>query len=345
MHLCPSLHRPRHHGSRHAVRHHSRQCAPLSGMKALDPLRVFVTTLRKGSLSAAGRALSLSPATISRRVSALEEELGVQLVDRTSRTLKATEAGQAFLEHAEAVLEAMHTAEEAARNAQQRPDGRLRVHSRTQIGLRVIAPLLPAFRQKYPDINLEFELTEHPVNLIERDFDVDIRTGWSNDSNFVIKRLLSSDEVLVASPAFIRAHPRVKHPTDLPDVPCLTYRRDLEATSWNYIDGEGMQHELAIHGVLSANSGEMLRIATLGGMGIALLSEAAVRGHLEDGSLVRLMPQYRFAVRAFSNGIHAVFRPTRTLPVKVRVFVDYLAEELKDVGKPADVLDKDTAGD
>src|SRR3954463_14159718 len=102
-------------------------------MKALDSLRIFVATQRKGSLSAAGRALSLSPATISRRISALEEELGVQLVDRTSRNLKVTEGGKAFLEHAEAVLAAMAAAEEAARNTKQRPEGRLRVHSRTQL--------------------------------------------------------------------------------------------------------------------------------------------------------------------------------------------------------------------
>ena len=98
-------------------------------MKALDSLRIFVITQRKGSLSAAGRSLSLSPATISRRISALEEELGVQLVDRTSRNLKVTEAGRAFLARAEVVLEAMAEAEQAARDARQRPEGRLRVHS------------------------------------------------------------------------------------------------------------------------------------------------------------------------------------------------------------------------
>ena len=173
-------------------------------MKALDSLRIFVITQRKGSLSAAGRSLSLSPATISRRISALEEELGVQLVDRTSRNLKVTEAGRAFLVHAEVVLEAMAEAQEAARDARLRPEGRLRIHSRTQIGLRVVAPLMPRFAQLFPDIHVEIELSEHPVNLVEQDFDIDIRTGESTDSGFAIKRLLSSDEVLVASPAFAR---------------------------------------------------------------------------------------------------------------------------------------------
>ncbi|HEY2256803.1 MAG TPA: LysR family transcriptional regulator, partial [Variovorax sp.] len=298
-------------------------------MKALDSLRIFVATLRKGSLSAAGRSLSLSPATISRRISALEDELGVQLVDRTSRTLKVTEAGQAFLERAEVVLEAMAEAEQAARNARLLPEGRLRIHSRMQIGLRVIAPLLPRFTQRYPDIQVEIDLSEHPVNLVEQDFDIDIRTGASSDSSFVIKRLLSSDEVLVASPAFAKAHPRIRHPNDLPQVKCLTYRREQEATTWKYIDAEGQEQELRIQGVLSSNNGEVLRLAAIGGVGIALLSEPTVRSCIQDGSLVRLLPDFRFAVRGFSNGIYAVFRHSATLPLKVRAFVDFIAEALR----------------
>ncbi len=299
-------------------------------MKALDSLRIFVIVQRKGSLSAAGRSLSLSPATISRRISALEEELGVQLVDRTSRNLKVTEAGQAFLEHAELVLEAMAQAEEAARNAKLLPEGRLRIHSRTQIGLRVIAPLLPGFAQRHPDIQLELELSEHPVNLVEQNFDIDIRTGESNDSSFVIKRLLSSDEVLVASPAFMKVHKRIRHPSDLLQVRCLTYKREHEAITWKYIDDTGQQQELAIQGVLSSNNGELLRLAAIGGMGIALLSEPTVRSCLEDGTLVRLLPEHRFAVRAFSNGVYAVFRQSRTLPLKVRAFVDFIAQALRE---------------
>ena len=299
-------------------------------MKALDTLRIFVITLQKGSLSAAGRSLSLSPATISRRISALEEELGVQLVDRNSRNLKVTETGKTFAAHAELVLEAMAEAEEAARDSRLLPEGRLRIHSRMQIGLRVIAPLLPKFAQRYPDIHVEIGLSEHPVNLVEQGFDIDIRTGESEDSSFVIKRLLSSDEILVASPSFAKSHPRIKLPSDLMQVRCLTYRRDSESTNWKYIDDGGQTQELRIKGVLSSNNGELLRLAAISGMGIALLSEAAVQSCLQDGTLVRMLPAYRFAVRAFSNGIYAVFRQSRTLPLKVRAFVDFVTEELRE---------------
>ena len=201
-----------------------------------------------------------------------------------------------------------------------------------QIGLRVIAPLLPKFAQIYPDIHVEIGLSEHPVNLVEQDFDIDIRTGESNDSNFAIKRRLSSDEILVASPSFDKSHPRIKHPSDLMQVRCLTYQRDSESTNWKYIDGQGQIIELRIQGVLSSNNGELLRLAAIGGMGVALLSEASVRSCLQDVTLVRLLPDYRLAVRAFSNGVYAVFRQSRTLPFKVRAFVDFAAEELRERG-------------
>ena len=146
----------------------------------------------------------------------------------------------------------------------------------------------------------------------------------------MIKRLLSSDEVLVASPSFVKAHPRIRHPTDLPQVRCLTYRRERETTTWKYIDEQGEPQELAIQGVLSSNNGELLRLAAIGGMGIALLSEPTIRSCIQDGSLVRLLPEHRFAVRAFSNGIYAVFRQSRTLPLKVRAFVDFIADALRE---------------
>ena len=135
--------------------------------------------------------------------------------------------------------------------------------------------------------------------------------------------------MLVASPAFVKTYSRIRHPTDLPQVRCLTYRRDREVTTWKYIDQAGEQKELLIQGVLSANNGELLRLAAIGGMGVALLSEATVRDDLRDGALVRLLPEYRFAVRAFSNGIFAVFRQSRVLPLKVRAFVDYVAEAMR----------------
>ncbi len=294
-------------------------------MKALDTLRVFVVTLQKGSLLAAGKSLGLSPATVSRRISALEDELGVQLLDRMSRTLKATEAGLGFARRAESILEAMAEAEESARTLRSRPEGKLRVHARTMIGVRLIAPQIRRFCELHPSITVDLILSDGPVNIVEGNFDVDIRTGRFNDSSFAMRRLADVEEVLVASAAYLAAHPPVATPQDLLAHNCLTYRKSEEPTRWQYREGDAVQ-ELAIGGNFHSNSGEVLRASAIAGMGLALLAEPTVHDALKDGSLVRVLPGVRITNTTFDNGVFAVFRAGTLLPQKVRLFIDFLGE-------------------
>lgn len=294
-------------------------------MKALDTLRVYVVTLQKGSLLAAGKSLGLSAATVSRRISALEEELGVQLLDRMSRTLKATEAGLGFARRAESILEAMAEAEESARTLRSRPEGKLRVHARTMIGVRLISPLIRQFCAVHPSITVDLILSDGPVNIVEGNFDVDIRTGRFNDSSFAMRRLTDVEEVLVASPAYLQSHPAVTAPQDLMAQNCLTYRKSEEPTRWQLREGEAVR-ELAIQGNFHSNSGEVLRASAIAGMGLVLLAEPTVRDALRDGSLVRVLPGVRITNTTFDNGVFAVFRAGPLLPQKVRLFIDFLSE-------------------
>lgn len=297
-------------------------------MKALDTVRIFVITLQTGSLSAAARSLGLSPATISRRITSLEEELGVQLLDRTSRSLTATEAGQIFLRRAEAILEDMAQAENAVRHARQAPEGRLRVHSRTLVGIQLIAPLLREFSRLYPDLTVDLHLSEGTVNLVEQNYDVDIRIGKLEDSSYVMRKLAAGERVLVGTPDYVASHPPVRVPEDLLEGHnCLTYRKAQEPTAWRYLQGDQV-HELKINGTLHSNNGEVLRRAALSGLGLALLADWSVREDLKAGRLERLLPQYRLTNSTFDNGVYALFRHTHMLPQRVRVFVDFLAETL-----------------
>jgi len=297
-------------------------------MKALDTVRIFVITLQTGSLSAAARSLGLSPATISRRITSLEEELGVQLLDRTSRSLTATEAGQIFLRRAEAILEDMAQAENAVRHVKQAPEGRLRVHSRTLVGIQLIAPLLRDFSTLYPDLTVDLHLSEGTVNLVEQNYDVDIRIGKLEDSSYVMRKLAAGERVLVGTPDYVASHPPVHAPEDLlQGHNCLTYRKAQEPTSWRYLQGDQV-HELKINGTLHSNNGEVLRRAALSGLGLALLADWSVREDLQAGRLVRLLPEYRLTGSTFDNGVYALFRHTHMLPKRVRVFVDFLVEAL-----------------
>ncbi len=300
-------------------------------MKALDTVRIFVITLQTGSLSAAARSLGLSPATISRRISALEEELGVQLLDRTSRRLTATESGIIFQQRAEGILEDMAQAEAAARHLKQAPEGRLRVHSRSLVGIQLIAPLLNRFSALYPDLTIDLHLSEEPVNLVEQNYDVDLRIGKLEDSSYVMRKLGSGERILVASPSYIESHAAITRPEDLETGHnCLTYRKAQEPTFWRYLQGDRAL-DLKVSGTVHANNGEVLRRAALSGLGLALLANWSVTEDIRAGRLVRLLPGYRLTNSTFDNGVYALFRHTRMLPQKVRVFVDFLAEALSEV--------------
>ena len=284
-------------------------------MLAIETLQMFVTAARKGSLMAAGRSLGLSQATMSRRIASLEQDLGVLLLDRASRQLRLTEAGEAFLPRAEAILDAMAQAREQAQDARSRPEGRLRVHARTLIGMRLIAPLLPRFAQLHPGIQIDFMLSDEPINIAEHHFDLDIRTGVFNDSSFALRRLCSVRDVLVASPAYLQRRGEPQQPQDLLAHDCMTYRKSLEPTAWLW---------------LPSNSGEVLRQSALRGLGIALLAEPTVREDLASGALVTLLDAWRMTNSTFDNGVFAVFRAGVLLPQKVRVFIDYLTAALQD---------------
>jgi len=163
-------------------------------------MELFVSAVREGSLSAAGRRVGLSPASVSRQVAALEAALNVQLLNRTSRTLALTDAGREYLARLEPILQNLAEAEAAAAALQTTPRGTLRVHSRLMFGMRVVAPLIPALQARYPELRVELRLSEHPARLAEEEIDIDLRIGAPPDAQLMQRLLLRSERVLVASP-------------------------------------------------------------------------------------------------------------------------------------------------
>ncbi len=297
-------------------------------MKAFDTFRIFVLTVQKGSLTAAGRALGLSTATVSRRINALEQELGIRLIDRNSRELKATEAGLLFYSRMESLLDDVAQTESLVRNIKHVPEGHLRVHSRTLLGIRLIAPLLRSFSARYPDMTIDLHLSETPVNLIEQNYDVDLRLAPLGDSSYVARKLAEGERIVVASPHYLSTRQPIKVPEDLErGHNCLTYRLASEPTSWRYRVGNE-ERELAVRGSVHSNNGEVLRLAAVSGQGIALLADWAVADDLQAGRLVRLLPEYELTNTTFDHGVYALFRDSRMQPLKVRVFIDFLAEAL-----------------
>lgn len=296
-------------------------------------MELFVSAVREGSFSAAGRRAGLSPASVSRQMAALEASLGVQLVNRTSRTLTLTEAGREYLARLEPILQDIADAEAAAAALQATPRGTLRVHSRLMFGMRVVAPLMPAFQARYPELRVELRLTEFPVRMAEEEVDVELRLSPPADAALMQRRLLRCERMLVASPAYLARMPRVAVPRDLLAQQCITYWQGPEDVVWRFLD-QGVLEELTIPARFTVNNGEVLREMALAGHGIALLDDYTVRDELASGRLRRLLPRLRVTNTGFDLGIYAVFRQSGLVPAKTRAFLDFLAEAVQGNAPP-----------
>jgi DNA-binding transcriptional LysR family regulator len=297
-------------------------------MDNVKTTRLFLTVAQIGSLSGASRHTGLSPASVSRQITALEEDLGVRLLNRTTRKLTLTEAGQVYLERAERLVQDIDELRDAVSQLAIRPRGTLRIQSRTSLGTQLVAPLIPSFLEQYPDLKLYLWLTDTDVDLIEHGIDLAIRTGDKADSTMIRRHLASSPRVICASPDYWRQHGKPATPADLLDHNCLTYRFEFgsAASVWQFRDSDSRSTDIPVAGNFQTNNGESLRSATLSGLGIALLPEWTVKPYLSSGALERVLSTFETTVSDLDFGIYAVYPSGRNLSVKIRLFLDHLGE-------------------
>ena len=298
-------------------------------MEWLRSMRLFVSVVQNGSLSSAGRQLGLSPASVSRHISALEENLGSRLLNRTSRKLTVTEAGEIYFRKVEVILQQVADANDSVAQLQMVPRGTLRVHSRMLVGHQYIVPAMPRFLEQYPEIKLDLLLSNHAVDLVEQDIDVDIRIGKLVDSALVARKLATSERMMCAAPAYLDKRPPLTDPHDLIHHNCLTYRLNLGKATWRVKDADERLIEVPVSGTLQSDNGQALLCATLAGVGVALMPDWAIRDHLAAGRLRRLFPDCQVSYVEFENGVYAVYQKTRHRSTKVRVFIDFLATLFK----------------
>ena len=292
-------------------------------------MRVFLNVVQIGSLSGAGRQMGLSPASVSRQITALEDDLGVRLLNRTSRRLSLTEAGRVYLERAERLANDIDELRDAVSQLAVRPRGTLRVQCRVSLGTQYVAPLIPSFMSAYPDLKIDLWLTDNDLDLTEHGIDLAIRTGDLTDSTLVGRQLASSPRVICASPEYWAAHGKPQIPQDVANHNCLTYRFEFgtAATLWQFRGQDGQSVNVQVGGNFQTNNGEALRLANLSGLGVALLPAWTVKDHLKAGSLERVLSEYETTVSDLDFGIYAVYLSRRNLSVKTRLFIDHLADE------------------
>jgi len=287
-------------------------------------MEAFVRVADSRSFSEAARRLRLSKSVVSRQVSALETQLGARLFHRTTRSLSLTEVGQAYYERCSRILAEIEEANLSVSSLQTEPRGKLRINAPMSFGILHLAPLLPSFLARYPQIDIDMAMNDRFVSLIDEGFDVAVRIGKLEDSSLIARHLAPARRVVCASPAYLAAHGAPQTPADLADHCCLTYSNRTTPDEWSFQTVEGQRWPVEVHGRLRVNNGDALRDAALGGVGLVTLPSFLVGRDLQAGTLVAVLGEYLPQDLA----IHAVYPHNRHLSPKVRAFVDFLVEHI-----------------
>jgi len=289
-------------------------------MSRLSEMATLVAVVRHGSITAAADALGSAKSAVSRRLKELEARLGVQLLNRTTRRLSLTEAGERYVERAEAILAAVEQADADASCAQGALRGRLRAAVPLSFGLRHLGPVIRAFRERHPEVALDLDFADRRVDLVADGFDVALRIADLKDSSLIARRLTVIRHAVAASPGYIAGHGMPRTAGDLATHCCIDYSGAAEA-GWRYVAPDGRAGRVRIDSNLRANSGEFMLHMAIADLGIVMQPTFILYEALNDGRLVRLLPDYRWRVL----NAWAVYPPTRYLPSRVRAFVDLLA--------------------
>ncbi|PZU47386.1 MAG: transcriptional regulator [Sphingomonas sp.] len=296
-------------------------------MDRLDCDRMFVAVVETGSFAGAARRMGASSGQASKLVSALERELGVQLLKRTTRALAVTEVGQAYFERMKLLLDELESLDNSVRNLASAPGGRLRLTAPLSFGQLRLVPLLLEFMGAYPDIQLDVDLSDNLRQLVDDGFDLAIRVGNPADSSLIARKLCDVRVMPVAAPAYLEAHGVPQHPDELSGHSCIIDSNFRDPNSWRFRSAEsGLPLTVAVSGTFRISNGEACLAAAEAGLGVALVPDFIAHDALQRGSVRRLLEGWDD--RPF--GVYAIYPPARHLARKVRALVDYLADALGD---------------
>ncbi len=295
----------------------------MAAVNNINEMEIFVRVVQAKSFSAAARALDLSPSAVSKQIGRLEDRLGARLLNRTTRQLSLTEVGQAFFARAERIISDIAEAERAVGDLHTEPRGLLRVNAPVAFGRLHVAPLLPKFLAAYPEISVDLTVNDRFVDLVEEGVDLALRIGELADSSLIAKRLAPNRRVVCAAPSYLAARGTPAEPADLRQHNCMTYTYRTNRHDWQ-LEKDGQAEHVVVSGNLETNYAEVLMSAALAGSGIVLLPMWLAGPQLAAGELVEVLPDWR----APDSAIYAVYPHARHLSPKVRVFVDFLAEEI-----------------
>ena len=297
-------------------------------MDKLKAFESFVSVATRGSLTAAAKAEGVTPAIMGRRLDALEAHLGVKLLVRTTRRISLTHEGSAFLEDCQRVLADVANAEASVSEGGVKATGHLRITAPAGFGRRHVAPLVPRFRELHPDVTISLNLSDRVVDMAGEGYDCAVRVGDLPDSSLVSVRIADNRRLCVATPAYLQRHGTPRHPSDLLQFDCLTLSSEAsQIRGWAFrmpTEGGGTEvGYLKPGGPLDCSDGQVLHDWCLSGYGIAWRSTWEVEAEIAAGRLVEVLADFA----APPNGIYVVFPQRKHMPLRVRLWIEYLKQQ------------------
>ena len=294
-------------------------------MDVMHSMAVFRRVVEAENFSAVARETNMSQSSVSKHIASLEERLGTKLLNRSTRSLKLTEAGKEYYQHCIRILNDFQEAEASVGKGKIKPTGTLRISTSAAFGRTFVVPYLNEFLDTYPDINIDLLFDDDYVDLVKNGIDLAIRIGPLADSTLIAKKIGSSPRLIVASPEYLVKHGRPKKPGDLTKHNCLFYSLQKTPDLWYFHSTQEGEESIRVSGRLKASSPDAIGDATVAGLGISVLCEWYVQQYLEQGKLKAILADYK----PTAYDIHAVYPERRFVAPKVKRMIEFLAAKFK----------------
>ena len=280
----------------------------------------FVLLAKSASLSSTARELNITPPAATKRLAQMERRLGVRLMNRTTRSMRLTSEGELYLAQAVEILAAIKDMEESVTSGRSAPRGSLRINATLGFGRTSIAPLVSLFAQRYPDVDVQLQLTDRPINLVQEAFDLGIRFGELPDTRLSARKIMSNRRFLCASPAYLKKFGHPQMPADLAHHRCILHRQNDEAHGIWRMTKNRKTETIKVAGALSSNDGDVVLGWALDGHGILIRSEWDLAKYLESGRLQIVLKDFKLP----SADLFVFYPSGRNMPIKIRTFIDFL---------------------
>ena len=294
-----------------------------------DNIQLFVDVMQRKSFADVARTRNIDPSSVSRAIKKLESDLGFRLFQRTTRKLAPTEAGKSYFTQVERLVADFILANEQALDLSNQPIGTLRVTACTSFGQKMLVPVLPIMRKKYPKLTIDLVLSDDQVNIIEQQIDVAIRFGKKPSDDFICTELAPRKFIVCASPAFILSNNITDLPHCISDLECLRFSLPGYRDAWKFRKCGTTEFSVNVSGNLLISHGLTMTACALSGMGVALLPEWLCQDEITDGRLVNLFPDYECAAGDFDTSTWLVYPSKDYIPLKLSVFIECLKSKIK----------------